>query len=300
MSEGASELSAEQAPGRPEQASPVAAVTAPITLKKRHSRRTFCGLLLLAFGCHVPRRNSRISELPQRHEVRLDQLVIRSDVKLTEDEPLLSELQELRQEIIRTLQLPPSRKQVIVHLFSNEKSYTAYMRTTFPQLPARRAFFVGSPTELTVYAFWGDNVEEDLRHEYTHGVLHASLKTVPLWLDEGLAEYFETRHIDQSRLHPEHSQRLGQALRNGWRPDLARLEKLEDIHQMQRADYQEAWAWVHYLLHEVPDGRELLIEYCATLGMTYRPPSFAALLAEHMPEPDIRLASYVSQIVPTR
>ncbi|GIT30210.1 MAG: hypothetical protein Ct9H300mP1_22560 [Planctomycetaceae bacterium] len=32
---------------------------------------------------------------------------------------------------------------------------------------------------------------EDLRHEFTHGVLHSSLKRVPLWLDEGLAEYFE-------------------------------------------------------------------------------------------------------------
>ena len=65
------------------------------------------------------------------------------------------------------------------------------MTRHFPGTPSRRAFFVESPTHLSVYAQWGDRVQEDLRHEVVHGYLHAVLRDIPLCLDEGIAEYFE-------------------------------------------------------------------------------------------------------------
>ena len=37
----------------------------------------------------------------------------------------------------------------------------------------------------------GDHLRTDLRHELTHALLHGVLKDVPLWLDEGLAGFFE-------------------------------------------------------------------------------------------------------------
>ena len=45
-----------------------------------------------------------------------------------------------------------------------------------------------------VYTYWGNRIQQDLRHELTHAILHSVLKDVPLWLDEGLAEYFEVPH----------------------------------------------------------------------------------------------------------
>ncbi|MCA9079710.1 MAG: DUF1570 domain-containing protein [Planctomycetaceae bacterium] len=259
------------------------------------------GLLLLSLaGCHLARERSVTNNgLPDRYAIELGQLIIRSDVPLQRDEPLLDELQDLREEIIATLELNSPRRPVVVHLFANEEHYTKYMRAAFPNLPPRRAFFVGSPTELGVYAFWGDNVEEDLRHEYTHGVLHASLKTVPLWLDEGLAEYFETTRGGSGRLHPEHARRLALAVSNGWRPDLSRLEKLEDVAQMQRADYQESWAWVHYLLHEAPDGSEVLVDYCQELAQTSNPPQFETQLRPLFPDAELRLTSYITMVLRT-
>jgi len=262
-----------------------------------------CAWLLMSlaiWGCHTSKPTLVENDgLPDRHKIQLDQLIIRSDVPLAKDEPLLTELQELRTEIIDTLKLGPPRRPVVVHLFSDEQRYARYMKAAFPNLPPRRAFFVGSPTELGVYAFWGDNVEEDLRHEYTHGVLHASLKTVPLWLDEGLAEYFENRRTGTQHLHPDHSRRLALAVSNGWRPDLGRLEHLEDVAQMQRADYQEAWAWVHYLLNEAPDGRNLVIEYCESLRQSSKPPAFASQLETLFPDADLRLTSYITMVLPT-
>ena len=67
----------------------------------------------------------------------------------------------------------------------------SFFRDRYPDFPKRRAFFVETDTQLAVYAQWGDRVAEDLRHEVAHGYLHAIVPSIPLWLDEGLAEYFE-------------------------------------------------------------------------------------------------------------
>ena len=44
---------------------------------------------------------------------------------------------------------------------------------SFSAISQPRAFFVESDTRLNIYAYWGDRVAEDLRHEVTHGYLHA-------------------------------------------------------------------------------------------------------------------------------
>ena len=52
---------------------------------------------------------------------------------------------------------------VVVYLFNNEAEYRKYMAVTYPKLPPRSAYFVGSSTELAVYTHWGQSVREDLR-----------------------------------------------------------------------------------------------------------------------------------------
>ncbi len=269
------------------------------TTRRSPQWRTRYGVLALlvvmccCFGC-FHHSKEMFASLPDRYKVDLGQLQVRSDIDIADDDPLLDELRQLKREITSKLELPAPHRSVVVHLFADAERYSAYMQKNHPNLPTRRAFFIGSPTELAVYAHWSPNVGEDLRHEYTHGILHASLKTVPLWLDEGLAEYFEIQASDLQRRHPEHTPRLALALKNGWRPDLARLEQIETVDAMQRADYQESWAWIHYLLHEAPDGRMLLIDYCKSLQKSDKPPRFADQLAAHFPDPEIRLASYIS------
>lgn len=253
--------------------------------------------LLLVFclcgnGCLFSRPDP--NGLPHRHKVNVDQLQIRSDVKISKSDPLFQELSELREEIIDLLELPPPSRPVVVYLFKDEQRYAQYMQKQHPNLPPRRAFFIGSPTELAVYAHRGPSMMEDLRHECTHGVLHAALHTVPLWLDEGLAEYFETQTRDSRRRHPEHAPKLALAVANGWRPDLHRLEQIEEVSEMHQMDYQEAWAWVHYLLHDCPDGREMLIDYCRALHTSNKPPRFADRLTRHVPAVDVRLTAYVT------
>ena len=195
--------------------------------------------------------------LPVRYSVPGDQLLVLSDFKLPKDHELIRELNGLREQVTTILDLPVKRDPVVVYLFNNETEYRRYMNATYPRLPPRSAYFVGTTTELAVYTHWGQNVREDLRHEYTHGLLHSGLKRVPLWLDEGLAEYFEVAGPKPGGLNHDYAEHLAGAIGSGWRPDMKRLENLDDSAQMKRADYQESWAWVHFLLNSTPEAKSL-------------------------------------------
>lgn len=222
-------------------------------------------LAMMCAGCGISRQNTYTVERPVRHNTAGNGFVIQSNFPIGEDAPLVEELNNLRTEITRTLVLPPQRDPVTVYLFSDEASYRRYMQTTWPNLPPRRAYFVGTSRELAVYSYRSPKVQEDLRHEFTHGLLHASLNTVPLWLDEGLAEYFEVRGPTAGGPHLEHLKQLQDARAGGWNPSLYQLEQLSDFQKMTRQDYAEAWGWIHFMLQNDSDARQTLIDYVAEL-----------------------------------
>lgn len=249
-----------------------------------------------AISCVATGRTAKI-RLPAKHSIESEQLLVVSDFKLPKDHPLILDLMKLREDVSETLELPLGSKQVMVYLFSNELEYNQYLQHMFPNYPPRRAYFIQTPGKsLAVYTWWGEKIQEDLRHEFTHGLLHASLQTVPLWLDEGLAEYFEVAGSESGQINVEHAHTLAKSLQNGWRPDMERLERLEKVEQMQRADYREAWAWVHYMLHGSPETRDVLLAYLQDLRNNSRPESLRERLVAEVPDADLRLLSYVGSL----
>ncbi len=255
-----------------------------------------CGLIVMlgAGGCHVISRPSPVG-LPTRRAMENEHLLVRSDVKLARDHRLLRDLDRLRDEIADTLNLPVQKQPVTVYLFSDEVRYAQYLQARYPLLPPRRAYFVGTSKELAVYTFWGEKIQEDLRHEYTHGVLHASLQDVPLWLDEGLAEYFEVASRPAG-LNREYATRLAGDFARGWRPNLERLESLEAVNDMQKADYQEAWAWIHFLLHHSDDSRDVLLGYLRELQSDGKPGPLSSRLRTAIPQADERFAAHAASL----
>ena len=254
-------------------------------------------LTLCASGClRMHLRNKNVIRKPARHSLQLDNLLLLSDFRIAPDHKLVGELQVLRDQVIEHLQLPPQRDQVTVYLFSDQTAYQEYLSVTWPDLPNRRAYFVGTPRELAVYTFWGNRTQEDLRHEYTHGVLHSTLHTVPLWLDEGLAEYFEVAGTEPGGINREHARELSAALENGWVPDMQRLENITEFSDMQRMDYQEAWAWVHFMVHSTPDTRQVLIDHLHSLRRPGSSKVLSASLAELVPTMNDRLRAYVGTL----
>ena len=246
-------------------------------------------------GCAASRAQ-QARGLPNRHAVRGQQVLLLADQEIPREQEVLAELGQIRSRVTAELGISPGEREVVVYLFADQDRYANYMRATHPNLPARRAFFIGTPKELAVYAHWGDHVMVDLRHEYTHGLLHAAIGHVPLWLDEGLAEYFEVGGATSGSVNPEHLNRLANAAGQGWRPDLKRLERLEEVGEMRREDYQEAWAWVYYLLHEAPGGREMLAEYLNELRRGESPVLLSSRLGANLPDVESQVARYVVRL----
>ena len=249
-------------------------------------------------GCRSAQKAAEVplARLPGRHSVLADQLVILSDFRIDYNHEVIADLKTLRGDVLSVLELEPSEQPVVVYLFENEQQYYDYLKSTWPMLPYRRAYFFGNSYELAVYTSWGDRVQEDLRHEFTHGILHSTLRTVPLWLDEGIAEYFEVPGDEPGSVKRQAVERLTLALTNGWRPDIIRLESLTEVSDMDQSDYEESWAWVHFMLHGDPTVKQTLIDYLADLRTTLNPEPLSNRLDASMLAATDRFSSYLGSL----
>ncbi|MCI0704771.1 MAG: DUF1570 domain-containing protein [Planctomycetia bacterium] len=234
---------------------------------------------------------------PGKHATRRGYYVFYHDFEIDKSDPLFAELEELPDQVFSELKLPPSHAIVQVFLFDTQERYERYMRAKYRNLPTRRAYFIAEPRaggadELKVFTWIGDHLRTDLRHELTHALLHSVLKNVPLWLDEGLAGFFELPpHQDGVN-----SQHLDILRRGPFQPDLARLEKFDQVRQMEKPEYREAWAWVHLMLRSGPGAKKVLHDYLQALRTDANPGPLLPRLSEMIPEPEQALADHLATI----
>src|SRR5579859_1663361 len=107
----------------------------------------------------------------------------------------------------------------------------------------------------------GDNPYHVLYHEYTHLLVHESLRSIPLWLDEGLAEFYGNSEIQEKDVL------LGRPIEG--HIVLLRESKLLSLSTLFAVDYSspyyneenkgsifyaESWALTHYLLLNASQG----------------------------------------------
>ncbi len=254
----------------------------------------FALLLLTALGCSA--LPTRPLSLPSRYTVVREPLVVYSDFPIEAHHRLLDELVARRADVARALGLPYSGERVHVYLFESSDRFKRFMQRYHPEMPARRAFFLETDTRLLVYAQWGERVAEDLRHEVTHAYLHAVVPNLPLWLDEGVAEYFEVPRGYAGLNHENLRAVLGQIERGTWNPDLGRLERLRPTDPMSHDEYAESWAWVHFLLHGDLGTDELLRDYLADLRHDTAAEPLSERLALMVPSPNAALDDHVRRL----
>lgn len=214
-----------------------------------------------------------------------------ADFPLAGQQPLLDELADLQQDLTTVLGARESRESVHLFLFQSKASYQAYLRQYFPKVPYRRALFIKARGPGMVFAYRGDDFEIDVRHECTHALLHAWLPDVPLWLDEGLAEYFEVRHDRRAGQHP-HLAAVQALVATGELPRLEALERLGAIDEMGRDEYRDAWAWVHFAVHGTPAANEELLRYLTDLSAGGEVELLSDRLRRRMPDLNRRLAEH--------
>ncbi len=197
--------------------------------------------------------------------------------------PLFQELSALEQELQRTLAVPPAAQAVDIYLLENKQSHQKFLEQLYPHVPYRRALYVQRAGRGSVYAYRHRDLAVDLRHECTHALLHTNLSMVPLWLDEGLAEYFEMPINQRAFGHP-HFKKLRWNLRFGMIPNVESLEAFQDLNEMGGAEYRFAWAWVHFMLHGPLPAQRALVHYLADIRRGNPPGQLSERLYQAIPD----------------
>lgn len=258
--------------------------------------RLFCPLLavFLVAGC-VGSLAGRLT-LPDRNTLVRDQLVFHGDFPLATHHRLFEELTSQRADMCRRLALPGSDEPIQIYLFETPERFDGFMRLHHPEFPDRRAFFVETDARLAVYAQWGDRMAEDLRHEVTHGYLHSTVPEVPLWLDEGIAEFYEVARGQRGLNRPHLDRLLVRIEKERWQPDLRRLEQFPSTKDMTQDDYGEAWAWVHFMMESRPEYLGVLRAYLADLRRNGNAAPLSTRLPSIVDRPDAALIDHIRRL----
>ena len=208
--------------------------------------------------------------------------VCQADFPLAGVDRFLDELAPLQADLVRILGVSVAREPIQLYFFHDKSTYSRYLSRYLPNVPYRRALYVKSQGQGRVFAYKSADFEVDLRHECTHALLHASLPMVPLWLDEGLATYFEMPADQRPGGHPNLSS-IRSSLRWGSPPRLENLERKANLSEMGRTEYRDSWAWVHFMLHGPAEAHEELMAFLADIQAGSPPGLLSARLQQRVP-----------------
>jgi hypothetical protein len=150
----------------------------------------------------------------------------------------------------------PSRERYSVFIFSGEAGYLKYAEGVLIGAP-ENSWGVFSPT-LKQLLIWNLRERETMfrtvRHEGFHQYFDELVGVGPSWLNEGLAEYYETTRMVSGRwvdgaLHPHHVAYL--ADRNHDLVPLGEFLRWDSTRFYADGfrNYAQAWGLVHFLLH---------------------------------------------------
>jgi len=149
----------------------------------------------------------------------------------------------------------------------------------------------------------GEHPYATVYHEYTHYMMRNASEWLPLWLNEGLAEFYQNTQIFDKEI------RLGQAdlgdiyyLRQNRLLPLATLLKVDATspyyHEEQKGSvfYAESWALTHYLeINDAKNGTSHLQDYANLLAKKQDPLVAAQQAFGDLKQLQSALDGYVSQ-----
>ena len=192
------------------------------------------------------------------------QFQIHSTVSTAKLEPYLAKLHSLPSELKQSLGISVVEQPIHLVVLESRDSLDAYVKRLLPNAPSRRALYIRHRGPGLVLTYFNPVWLTDVRHECTHALLDASGVKVPQWLDEGLAEYFETANVNPLE-HATHRVSVQSQVRFGQVADLEQLERIDSNSVMAAKDYRDAWSVTAFLLNSSVQSRNSLQVYLSDL-----------------------------------
>lgn len=153
----------------------------------------------------------------------------------------------LHTRMIDELGAKPTLQPVQVYVYAAPDHYRLALKEIGVDPAGRPAIFLFRNGKSYLFTYDQADLIGKLRHEFAHTVLHSSFTSLPLWLDEGLAEYYEsptgTGQQESYRYMMKTQPRLF------WQPSPQRMAGWTTMRDMRSLEYAEAWSWVNLLMH---------------------------------------------------
>lgn len=255
------------------------------SIANHRTMRVIFSSILLMLGS-----NAASASDPWVEQFRYGPYIVRSEFKVSTDRAFLVELSDLEREVVDTLKLKQQPVPIELNLFASRNSYLNFIWRRVPEGRRRRALFVKGDDHGRVYAYRSREFTTDIRHECTHALLHNALPFLPIWMDEGLAEYFEA--TPAARRASDRLKNRKRWSRVGWSPNLKHLERNHGLRDMNATDYVNSWSWIRFMLHESDESRKVVVTYIQEIQNGDPPGAFSAYLDQHLPNANQRLLNY--------
>lgn len=169
---------------------------------------------------------------------------------------------------IRTTPLRAWGRKIGVKVFRTREDFVRYQQKSGGQLGESTVGYYSLTHKELVLFDDPDNPEETLDtlfHEGTHLFVNLALgddRYLPLWLDEGLAEYFGPSRLDSDRLDIDYGRPSPERLRTSREvlaaqpPSLASLISHSDPETFEAHHYALSWSLVHMLIEKRAEGSD--------------------------------------------
>lgn len=217
---------------------------------------------------------SKVASLPTSADVstasrwpfveRVGQFHVHSTVPIAKLEKHLLYLSTLPKELANTLAISIAEQPIHLVVLESREALDNYVKRLLPDAPSRRALYIRHRGPGLVLTYFNAGWVTDVRHECTHALLDASHVKVPQWLDEGLAEYFETASTDPLK-HATHGAAVQSQVRFGQVADIHQLEHTDSNTSLTAKDYRDAWSVTAFALNSSDQTRAVFQKYLQDL-----------------------------------
>ena len=188
---------------------------------------------------------------------------------------------DVSKELDATLGIRTNGADVQVILFRDHSSYLRYLSARLPQSRNRKALYYRNGDVSQIYAYQSRSLLVDLRHEMTHVLIHQHMPYAALWLDEGLAEFFEENPSAR-----ESSSRISTVrwrARTGRFPSLKGLEAIPKAEAMGEDEYRDSWAWVSFFMSHSEQSRTVLRDHIHQIHRGEAPGPMSSVATAEIP-----------------